>query len=65
MHWFIDSPEMELHMNMQALLISISMAVVILLTIMSLLRRIIFKMDLMDVIKAEHKNEMVKKLPKL
>ncbi len=64
MHWFIDSPEMKLHMDMHALLISICMAVIVLLTIMLILRRIIFKMDLMDVIKAEHKNEMVKKLPK-
>lgn len=64
MHCFIDNPEMRLRLDWRAVLISICMAVIVLLTTMSILWKIIFKMDLLEVIKAEHKTEMIKKLPK-
>lgn len=61
---FIDSPEMKLRVELPSLLISVGIAGIVLLSTMLILRRIIFRMDLLDVIKAEHKNEMVRKLPK-
>jgi len=61
MHLFIDNSEMQLRMNPQTLGITLAMAAVIIVISFLTLRKTIFDLDLMDVVKSEHKNEMVKK----
>lgn len=60
---FIDSPEMVLRLNIYAFLIALFMAVVVFIVTICIIYKVIFKMDLLDVMKAEHKNEMVREWP--
>lgn len=60
---FIDSPEMVLRLNIYAFLIAFFMAVAVFIVTICIIYKVIFKMDLLDVMKAEHKNEVVKDLP--
>ncbi len=64
MRLFVTTEEMILNFDLSALGISIAMGIIILLSSMITLKRIVSSMELMDVINAEHKNEMVKKLPR-
>lgn len=61
---FIDTEEMALSFDFSALGISFGMGIMILMTSMITLKRIVSSVELMEVINAEHKNEMVKKIPK-
>lgn len=61
---FVNTEEMVLNFNLSALGISFGMGIIILLTSMITLKRIVYSVEIMDVINAEHKNEMVKNIPK-
>ncbi len=61
---FVNTEEMVLNFDLSALGISFGMGIIVLLTSMITLKKIVSSVELMEVINAEHKNEMVKKIPK-
>ncbi len=61
---FVNTEEMVLNFDLSALGISFGMGLIVLLTSMITLKKIVSSVELMNVINAEHKNEMVKKIPK-
>lgn len=62
LHLFIHNEEMKLKMDIKVIGIPLAMAAVMITVSFITLRKIIFSTELLDVINAEHKNEMKKNI---
>ncbi|MDD6039093.1 MAG: ABC transporter permease, partial [bacterium] len=61
LHLFVNNNEMILRMDAQVIGVSVIFGLIIIAISFFALRKVVFSMELMDVVKSEHKNEMVKK----